>query len=719
LFDYVVTEQKGEKLVYHIPFPFTALLQRLEQSLEDDSPGSPLKRVLIPINRSLQRHVSQPKYFAYPRVVVGIDTEPRIRKDQAGMLLKDRLFLGYQEKSNIIEVISYNESAGRFEFQVVTNYGPNQNPVVRYANRALCTTCHQNHSPIFSRPLWDETNANPQVASFLEKQQREFYGIPIRQGIDIPNALDASTDRANMFSSYQLLWQEGCEHPTSPTDSIQCRTDLFRLLLQYRLSGTHHIHKGSSDDPKPVRPRLQEYWQQKWPQGLQIPNPDILNRNPLEFFAPKPPSIGKTWTQRAVFVSHGIKTRVRSIFEPSLPRPPLTIWSASEGSFEVGRILSGLSGFLAEADIKRLDHHLFRQGSRSMKNTVRHSTTCEARVRGPITSIDRIMIRCQQSESTDGKSRSPFFLEGVLYVKDNLITEGTVEQFSMDDENTQNDLEVVSGTLVRRGGFLKGSFELRQKGSHLHTRRANGNAIQNVTFQLSLSPGRLFVRDQSNGLKGSAIITTLNDFTMVHQAIEEMVKEALAGDSDLFARKPFRRSVLMRSLNEHLDMPSLTWCCTDDRRMPPAISALESHLHQAAATEEGYQSSQGIKAFQKYCAECHHEEEPFPPNFLHGTGQMVQQQVEHCAERILFRLHMWKLNPRDRPEAPMPPFTSLRRHHLSPNEWVDHIELTVLENYVADVLQTETGTFPELKDLASKGYDNLRPCLPPTQASPL
>ena len=92
LFDYVFTEQQGEKFVYHIPFPFTALLQRLEQNLEDDGPGSPLKRVLIPINRSLQRHVSQPKYFAYPRVVVGIDTELRIRKDQAGMLLKDRLF---------------------------------------------------------------------------------------------------------------------------------------------------------------------------------------------------------------------------------------------------------------------------------------------------------------------------------------------------------------------------------------------------------------------------------------------------------------------------------------------------------------------------------------------------------------------------------------------------------------------------------------------------
>ena len=354
-----------------------------------------------------------------------------------------------------------------------------------------------------------------------------------------------------------------------------------------------------------------------------------------------------------------------------------------------------------------------------MENAVRYLTICEARVRGPITSIDRILIRCQSSKSTDGGSLSPFFLEGVLYVKDNKITEGTVEKFSMDENEVLNDLEVVPGMLIHRNGFLKGNFELRQKGSHLHVRRANGNAIHDVTFTLSLPSVRLSTRNQSTQLNGSAIVTSLNDFTMVNEAIKRMVKETFEGDSALFARKPFRRTLLMKSLHEHLNMPSLTWCCTDDRRLPPAISSIESHRHQNATTEEGSHPPPGIKAFQKYCAECHHEEEPFPPNFLHGSAQMVQQQVTHCAERILFRLHMWKLNPRDRQEAPMPPFTSLQRHHLSPNGWVDHADLTVMENYVADVLRTETGTLPELKDLASKGYENLRFCLPHTQVNRL
>jgi hypothetical protein len=271
--------------------------------------------------------------------------------------------------------------------------------------------------------------------------------------------------------------------------------------------------------------------------------------------------------------------------------------------------------------------------------------------------------------------------------------------------------------LAYRNGFLKGSIELRQKGSDLHIRRANGNAIHDVTFTLSLPSSSLSARDQSTEFKGSAIVTTLNDFTMVNEAIKEMVKEAYEGASDLFARKPFRRTVLMKSLNEHLNMPALTWCCTDDRKMLPAVSSLESHRHPAEMTEEGAQPPPGIESFQKYCAECHHEEEPFPPNFLHGSGKMVQQQVAHCAERILFRLHMWKLNPEDRPEAPMPPFTSLHRQHLSPKEWVDHSDLTVLENYVADILRIESGTLPELKDLTSKGYDNLPLCLPQAQVN--
>ncbi|HEX2056632.1 MAG TPA: hypothetical protein VHF07_09060, partial [Nitrospiraceae bacterium] len=130
LFDYLVTERRGDRIVYRVPFPFTALLDRIERELGAGKQGTPLKRVLIPLNRSLQRHAAKPDYFVYPRAVVGVDSEPPLHSGSSGILLKDRLFLGYQEKAQILEVISYNEAAGRFEFQVVRDYGVGKTPKV-------------------------------------------------------------------------------------------------------------------------------------------------------------------------------------------------------------------------------------------------------------------------------------------------------------------------------------------------------------------------------------------------------------------------------------------------------------------------------------------------------------------------------------------------------------------------------------------------------------
>ena len=220
LFDFLVTEPEGNSKAYRVPFPFSALMKTIEKRLGAEHLSSPLKRVLVPLGRSLQRNAAKPKFFKYPRAVVAVDTEPLTQPGYSGMLLKDRLYLGYQEKANLIEVISYNEAAGRFEFQIVRDYRPEGNPQVFYANRAVCTVCHQNQAPIFARPLWDETNANPRIASLLRAEQRTFYGFPIEQGVDIPFAIDSATDRANEFSAYQLLWQEGCEAAASRADEL-------------------------------------------------------------------------------------------------------------------------------------------------------------------------------------------------------------------------------------------------------------------------------------------------------------------------------------------------------------------------------------------------------------------------------------------------------------------------------------------------------------------
>ena len=168
LFDFVTADG--------IPFPFEALVRKIE-ARAGCKPGDCMTPVLIPLGRSLQRTAAAPDFFAYPRAVVAMTGEGK-----GPMFARDRLYLAYQERMNLIEVISYNEDAARFEFQLVRDYREGGAPEVVYANRNVCIACHQNHSPIFPRAVWDETNANPGIAKKLSQAGKRFYGQPFPPG---------------------------------------------------------------------------------------------------------------------------------------------------------------------------------------------------------------------------------------------------------------------------------------------------------------------------------------------------------------------------------------------------------------------------------------------------------------------------------------------------------------------------------------------------------
>ena len=180
----------------------------------------------------------------------------------------------------MIEVISYNLAAGRFEFQVVRDYRPGGPPRVLYASRALCTACHQNAAPIFARQLWDETNANPRVAGLLREEGRDFYDFPLDLGSDAPYAVQAAADRANRFALDQRLWREGCESP-------RCRAALFAAALQYRLSGGRFDERSAlwrDGFLAPFAARVGE----RFPRGLALSDPDLPNRDPFAVNASGP-----------------------------------------------------------------------------------------------------------------------------------------------------------------------------------------------------------------------------------------------------------------------------------------------------------------------------------------------------------------------------------------------------------------------------------------------
>ncbi len=294
-----------------VPFPYARLAQKIQSQMQADPGGLPtLKTTLIPLGRSLQKNAGAPDFFRFPRVVAAADG-----LNQAGVEpLQDRLFLGFHEKGEVVEVISYNDAAGRFEFQVVRDYAPGKTPQLVYARRSLCLACHQNAAPIFARPLWDETSANPAIARRLRATRRDFYGVKL-SGTDIAYFIDAASARANLFSVWQTLWQQGCGADD------RCRMEALAAALDYARNGT----LPGAD----AVPALARNWSSRWPQGLPIPNPNLPNRDPL---AVMPDAAN----------------------DPLLTRPPQAVWHAPDTT----AFIVGLAGMLDATALRVLPRDL-------------------------------------------------------------------------------------------------------------------------------------------------------------------------------------------------------------------------------------------------------------------------------------------------------------------------------------------------------------------------
>jgi len=298
-----------------VPFPFSRLLESVRAQTATRNPA---RRILIPLGRSLQRSAGAPRFFHYPRAVAAFDN--------------DRLFLGYHEKSGVIEVISYNETAGRFEFQLVKNYREGATPRVFYAHRNICTTCHQNHAPLFPRQLWDETNSNYRVYRLLVAEQRDFYGFPIQQSADVPYQIDLAVHRANEFSVYQRLWA-ACDAKT--------RAVWLGEMLRCRLTGNCRSVE--------LEKSLAKVWSDNWPRGLRIPNPEIPNRNPLAILSREGPQDDAS----AVVYLAELQKKIDQQFEPAVRRLPLDHWAGDSEHIE--RVVAGSGSFFSEDEIRELD----------------------------------------------------------------------------------------------------------------------------------------------------------------------------------------------------------------------------------------------------------------------------------------------------------------------------------------------------------------------------
>lgn len=660
LFDALVTEVVDGAPAYRVPYPFAALTDAIARH-------APVRQLLVPMGRALQRHAAAPDFFRHPRIVLAVDSEG----GSTGTRFKDRLYLGYQEKTESIEVISYNAAAGRFEFQIVEDYAAGKTPRVVYANRTLCIGCHQNQGPIFSEPLWDETNANPGVAERLAEVRADFHGVPVAPGpraMETALAVNRATDRANLFAAYQLLWRESCG---DGPPGIRCRAALFAFALQYRMSGARHYDAGSPRFADELAPWLLAQWRTRWPAGLAIPDPGIPNRDPIAF-----------------------GDRVPAELDPLTPRPPLEVWPLSETS-DIGRLIAGLAEFLAPADVARLDEFLFEQG-RNMNGPRRNlSASCA------MTGYDlagwayRVRFQCGGSEPDE------FSVDGQFYIKEGEPLRGKVNRLWIEGAETFDEIDLAGGGIAQHDGQFTAALRLRQSFGGRHPRRADGAALESLTLSWRALGEELTDPSAETSRQadtGDASLAVIDDFAPVHDAIAAMANDSAAGRLDVFAAKPFRRADLMRALFAELAIAPFASCCEADGGLPPIALPRDR-----ATTESG---SGVLSTFFRYCARCHGSADRFPPNFLHGDAQRVSANLTHCAPRLYYRLRMWRAQPGNRAKTPMPPVGFLQELNISAMRWRDGPELASLDRNVEAMLGIEA------ESVVSGDYEDLRGCLP-------
>jgi hypothetical protein len=662
LFDELFAVSANGQGRIELPFPFEALLARLDAQLARDpaNPGSPpTRRVLIPLGRSLQRTAAGPDYFAYPRVVVAVDAQPA---SPAAPYLKDRLYIGYQEKSAVLEVISYNEAAGRFEFQLVKDYRAGGRPQVFYANRTLCFACHQNGSPIFSRALWDETNANPQTAALLTSAGRRFYGIAVDRGVDIPYAIDNATERANGYALTQRLWREGCGGNEPP--ARRCRAGLFSAALRHALSGGQ-TRSPDADFAAMVADRLGSEARRRWPGGLAIGNPDLPNRNPL--------AATPVWpTEAAARVAH---SHVAARFDPLLPRSPREFWQpAAPGALNT--LVAGLAEFVSATDRQRLETALARQAGAT-------TTTRMAPCRIDATA-SRWSVRCAPATGQSGPT-----LDATLTVRNGRPVEGVVNRLTMPGGTALGNIALTRPEVA--AGVWR--FTPRQDGRLPRT--ADGDALAGLAFR----------RTAGQPEAGEASLDLREDFAAADRAIAALA-DSPAGET-LFGPTAIPRADLFAALLARLGA---------ETRPPIVAAALPPPRLEVPAAIPGSRADTpvetAIQGFFPYCAACHQSAETFPPNFLTGSGPQVQARLRQCAPRLYVRLAMADRAPDQRDKTPMPPESMLPAFATDAAAWKSSPARAALLAQVGDWLRAESGRPPQLDELLAGGYEALRPCLP-------
>lgn len=638
-FDIVFSKLDKNQYSYDIPFPLEKFAEKLEnytgQKL-NSTESAGLVAAIFPMGRSLQRNAAvhgqshlqnADLYFQYPRVVFAVDSESK-NSSSLQINLKNKFYAGYNEKAQILEIISYNEDLGRFEYQIVNDYAAGKTPKVRYAQRALCLSCHQNQAPIFSKAPWSESNANPAVATELKRVlNSDFYkSIPLAGDESLTGRFDTSSDQANLLPAYQKIWKTLCKND-------ECQKNIILSVLQLRLNRGHLLTS------KPALASwlesFERAWNTQWPTGFPILSSDIPNRDPFRDVTAQSGSVvlDSGITKKFSSVSELLtQSKIPATYEPLVPRNPSEIWNGSALDFTHGnRLVRGLSQEFTLTDIRLIDNWLVANTEASPIATL-HSS-CKIEKTAASLSVD-----CPAS------AENKFHFSVLQKQGERIATISRLTLLPIDQTGEEN-LIATGITAHIQEGVSNISISLRTADG-ISLRSANGYFVSEIKIAKSNGIGSLHLHDQNTALSQLA------------EKLQQQLDKSSA----------FSRFNIMKSF---LQFAGHDLAIEDTQRisLPVQVSSESDNPLDSIAG--------GLNVIKNNCRECHRNSEAAPANFLgdtqaHFTDMDLCKRIEVCAARMIYRLKMRLCNPDDvkNKKIPMPPDFYLSSHKISRDKWM-------------------------------------------------
>ena len=343
LFDHLIAQNQ------QLPYPFEKLVA-LVQKLSPD--GAAPVMLLIPQGRSLLKAQAD---YEHPRAVLAADFQAADTPTALGLSTRGQLFLGFVENAHEVEVISYNEAAGRYEFQLVQNYCDGCAPKLVYARRVICQACHQGSAPIFPQRPWNETNGEPETAEKIRAARGNdapYLGVPLSVPLGNPERFEQLVDVGDFVPPTQRAWIDGCGDGEA---GIACRRQMLKMALAYLWN------PGEFDEHGADAAQLRQLQAAHWPKsGIAVADGDLRNRDPIgegrgiagwfRGLLSRPPKPGEGAKNNEDLAAFDKLPRLRAELDPLTPRPPRRVLTAADidGAY-------GLAALITDADFKTLE----------------------------------------------------------------------------------------------------------------------------------------------------------------------------------------------------------------------------------------------------------------------------------------------------------------------------------------------------------------------------